>query len=820
MKVTKRNGTTVEFDHQKIKGAIRKAIEKVGEFASGSKWNGLDEEDQESTLVQLYQEVYHLITEKLGYDVFTVEEIQDVVETVLMAANEPAIAKEYITYRAKRAEQRELEKLVPDPNAIADYIHPSKYARYVESLNRREIFLESVNRVKDMHVRKFPDLEADIDKAFAYVQQKKILPSMRSMQFGGPAIEHHNARIYNCSYTLIDRPRVFSEMLYLLLCGCGCGFSVQKQHVAKLPKIKIIDYSVVKHIMVEDTIIGWATAVEELVNSYMDTGYHVEFSYSGIRPVGSPLNQSGGRAPGHLPLKKLLDTLREILHEVQGRHLRTIDAYDMTCHIAEAVLAGGVRRSSLSALFSYDDEDMLYAKDKKNFQFNGLNAHRAMSNNAVVLLRSTVTKQQFVDVMNLNRENYGDPGFVFMNNLDDGFNPCFEIGMHPVTNGMTGWSFCNLVEINVAACRTKDQFRRACHYASYIATLQAAYTDFQYIGAESKVIVERDALIGVSMTGMSDNPEIALDHTLLEEGARIVNGTNKLVAGLIGINPAKRTTCIKPSGTASLELGGVASGIGMHHTKRYFRRITANPLEAPAQHLKSINPHMVETKPNGDWCITFPVMAPEGSSLQNEVDALDFLATIFDTFDSWIITGWIIHTGPTHNISATVVVKEGQWGGVLEEVWKNRDRVTALSFLPEFSDKGIPFMPREEVVTEADWAKWKHLIKEYIPVDYTKMLEAHDNTAPVYELSCAGGACEVDQGIIEVASGTVIWSRGTGEFMCNYLAGYKEFKDLTIGEKVNRITYSGRAKLYEYGEILAINHQTGEAVVKPLKYPK
>lgn len=730
-KVIKRDGTEQRYNSAKIQVAIGNAMKET--FPGDSRWD-------KSSL-----EVMQVVDEKLKHSdgPFDIEFIQDLIERALMKQNFPRVAKAYILYRSKHAELRELD---PDPKAISDYIHASKYAQYIPELGRREIFEETVTRSRSMHIERFPDLTREICDKFAKVYEKRVLPSMRSMQFGGKAVAMHEARMYNCSFTLIDRPRVFQEIFYLLLCGCGVGYSVQKQHVAKLDKVgePNTDNVLIHH--VEDTIEGWADAVGLLMSTYQNNMYF-EPCYDLIRPRGSDLKTSGGKAPGHLPLKKLIRQIREIMDNAIGRRLRPLECHDLVCFIAEAVLAGGVRRSSLIALFSKDDDEMLSCKTHEHFNYQGLNTQRSMANNSVVLLRHLSNKEEFMQVMKLNKKSFGEPGFMFTNNLDHGTNPCGEIGIDPTTtkrNGLsvTGFGFCNLCEVNVAACKSEAEFFEACKAAAFIGTLQASYTDFPYLGEATKKIVERDALLGVGLVGIMDNPTIGLCAGTLKEGAQIVIRENIRVAQLIGINPAARCTTVKPSGTSSLELGCVGSGIHPHHSHRYFRRITANNNEPVAKYFAKINPHMVETKPNGDLCLTFPVKAPKNSIVISDLNAITFMDYIFKVYDSWILNG--NHGGfeLTHNISSTVVVKEGEWDKALEYAWSNKGRIRSMSFFPEFGDKKIPFAPREEV-TAQDESRWKNLVKNYTPVNYESFSEKEDATNRAAEPACSGDSCEI-----------------------------------------------------------------------------
>lgn len=732
MKVIKRDGTEQLYELSKIGDAVSAALKEVN-LPIG---NAVPISYSADAKIQ-----------KLDKDKIGIEEIQDIVEQTLMD-HSPEVAKAYILYRNRRAE---LRLLTPDPNAVSDYIHASKYAKYLSLSGRRETFQETVERSKQMHLYKFPALLDEIVTAFQFVFDKKVLPSMRSMQFGGYAIEQHNARIYNCTFSLIDRPRVFQEIFYLLLCGCGVGFSVQRQHVAKLPIIGEIDEQKVLIHHVEDSIIGWADTIGLLFNSYQEHLYF-EPCYDLIRPVGAKL-RTGGQAPGHLPLKKLVEKVRVILDDVVGRHLRPIECHDIVCHIAEAVLAGGIRRSSLISLFSKDDEEMLTCKTGEHFNYQGLNSQRAMANNSVVFLRSDTELLDFMDLMGLNRKAYGEPGFMFTNNLDHGTNPCGEIGIDPTimmgndncrdtvsTVQKTGFGFCNLCEINVAKCETKDEFIEAAMAAAFIGTLQASYTDFPYLGLVTERIVRRDALLGIGLVGIMDNPDIGLDPHTLHAAALAVKAVNNQVAEIIGINPAIRCTTVKPSGTSSLELGCIGSGIHPHHAERYFRRVTANANEPIIKFFNKHNPHMVDPKPNGDLCITFPVQAPKGGLVLADLDPVEFMNHIFKVYDAWVLTGGDGEL--THNISSTVVVGINDWSRVLECAWANRYKIRSMSFFPQFADKQIPFAPREEVTIQ-DEAKWKFLIKNYKPIDYSSMKEDDDHTDVGYEIACQGNACDV-----------------------------------------------------------------------------
>jgi ribonucleoside-diphosphate reductase alpha chain len=760
MRVLKRDGKTVE--PFKLK-ELRKAL-LLGFAASGV---AIKTSPIEQNIVTRLH--------RLDEETVTVEQILDATEEELMASGWTQVAKGFILYRESRNKVR-AERLRPDSSAISDFIHVSKYAKYVEDWQRRELYHETVARDHAMHTKRFQHLGSAflsrVEGAFAAVHRKEVLPSMRSMQFGGVAIEKHNARMYNCCFTHINRPDVFSKIFYLLLCGCGVGYSVQTQHVEELPPVKHIDKTDVTHWTIKDNIEGWGDAIEMLMASFFLTGRWIEFAYHEIRPQGSPLKTSGGKAPGHLGLREAIEAIRKILLSAQGRSLRPIECHDILCHLSVAVLSGGIRRSAMIALFSPGDTQMVYCKAKGEYG-NGINKQREQANNTAVFLREDVDEQEFRRIIKVADENYGDPGFLFVNDLDHGVNPCGEIGLHPVLwadcwqceglgileNHPTlpgegcdvcygwgrikeyGFAFCNLSEVNCAKFQMPEDFFNAVRRAAFIGTLQADYTSFPYLGWQSEEIAKRDALLGVSLTGVMDCPEIALNPEYQRRAANIAVETNREVAKLIGINPAQRVTTVKPSGTASLELGCVASGIHLHHAERYFRRVTGNLNEPPVQEFMRVNPHMVERKPNGDVALVFPVQAREGAITIEDVSALDFVEKVMSTFENWVKPG-SKSKDLFHSVSCTVTLREGEREDVVDYIWENRERITNMSFVPHILDKLYPFAPREAVKTPEDETYWNRLIEGYRPIDWTQFYEKEDATVRQQAQACMAGGCD------------------------------------------------------------------------------
>lgn len=776
MRVLKRDKTVQPWDRLKVEHALLKSFHHMNETANINELAGVVEKK----------------VMDVGADPIDIEAVQTFVIETLQDYGHHTVANHYRRYRDQRNEQR-AERLHPDSRILSDFIAVTKYSRWLPDEQRRETWDEACDRVELMHVNKFSSEQAEIRLAMSHVRAKAVLPSMRSMQFGGAAIEDHNVRMYNCAFTHANRLRVFGETFYNLLCGTGCGLSVQFHHVEALPPLVAIDKSRVTHFTVPDSIVGWADSVNELIRAHFITGEHVEFDYSRIRPEGARLQTSGGLAPGHLALKRMHEVLRSMLADAAYRQLRPIEVADAICHIAEAVLAGGIRRSSLIILFSPEDSEMAHSKVPGNFEFGGKNSQRAMMNISAHCLRKQTPQRIIRRLIGLAR-HFGDPGIYWADDMEVGCNPCGEIGMRPILRDdvkvqatppapdgfdyavelggdarmmdktldyepasweglndfraielyghSTGWQFCNVSEVNVATCKTEAEFRQRCWAAAYLGTLQAAYTSFPYLGPVTEAIVRREALCGVSLTGMCDNPAIAFDAGTLRSGAQVCVETNRQVASRIKINAAARMTTIKPSGTASLVLGCVGSGVHPHHARRYFRRVTENPLSPVGKFFRQFNPQAVETKPNGDLSITFCVEAPDAAITVKKEPALTFMDKIFVVYDNWIMPGHV-HGAVTHNVSCTVVVGDDEWQQVIERFISNRNSIGAMSFLGRYSDKGIPFMPREEVVTPADEAKWNYLCSTVVPIDYTLMKEFEDGTTHSLEPACAGGACEL-----------------------------------------------------------------------------
>ena len=612
---------------------------------------------------------------------------------------------------------------------LSDITVHMKYAKYIPELNRRETWEELVTRNKEMHQKRYPDLYNEIEENYRYVYKKKVLPSMRSLQFSGKPIEISPNRLYNCSYLPIDHVDSFSESMFLLLSGCGVGYSVQKHHVNKLPHVTKPFDKRTRRFVIGDSIEGWSDAVKVLIKSYLGPkrSSKVKFDYSDIRPKGARLVTSGGKAPGPQPLKECLLKIKGILDaKDDGTMLTTLEVHDIVCHVADAVLAGGIRRAALISLFSAYDEEMISCKSGSWWESN---PQRGRANNSAVLIRHKITKQFFMDLWKrIELSGSGEPGIYFNHDKDWGTNPCCEIALRP-------FQFCNLCEVNVSNVEGQDDFNNRVKAAAFIGTLQAGYTEFHYLREIWQETTEKDALIGVSMTGIGSAAVLQQD---MQEGANIVKSENARVAKLIGINRAARTTCVKPAGTTSLVLG-TSSGIHAWHNDYYIRRLRVGKNEAIYKYLVKNHPELVQDeyfRPHDTAVIEIPQSAPKGSILRTE-SAFDLLERVKRVATEWVAPGH--RTGSnTHNVSATISLKKEDWDKAGEWMWKNRDCYNGLSVLPY--DGGTYTQAPFEDITKK---KFEQLVKLLQDVNLENVIEETDETDLSGELACAGGSCEI-----------------------------------------------------------------------------
>jgi ribonucleoside-diphosphate reductase alpha chain len=602
-----------------------------------------------------------------------------------------------------------------------------KYAKYRPELQRRETWEELVTRNMEMHIKKYPQLEQEIRDNYKFVYDKKVLPSMRSMQFAGKPIEMSPNRIYNCAFAPIDDWRVFSEIMFLLLGGTGVGYSVQKHHVDALPEIRKPNADKTRRFLIGDSIEGWADSISVLVKSYFFGGSKPQFDFRDIRQKGARLITSGGKAPGPQPLKECLIKLEGILDaKKNGDKLSPIEVHDMVCHIADAVLAGGIRRAALISLFSANDEQMISCKSGAWWETN---PQRGRANNSAVLMRHKIDKPYFMDLWKrIEASGAGEPGIYLSNDKDWGTNPCCEIALRP-------FQFCNLCEVNVSDVVDQDDLNARVKAASFIGTLQAGYTDFHYLRPIWQRTTEKDALIGVSMTGIGSGAVLKMN---MKEAAKVVKVENARVAEVLGINASARTTTVKPAGTTSLTLG-TSSGIHAWHNDYYIRRVRVGKNEAIYSHLLVNHPELVEDeyfRPHDTAVIGIPQKAPDTAIFRTE-SPIQLLERVKKVHGEWIKPGH--RTGNnTHNVSATVSIREHEWDAVGEWMWENKEYYNGLSVLPYDGGTYIQ-APFEDCTKE----KYEELMKTLNEVDLSKVIEIEDNTDLSGEVACAGGACEV-----------------------------------------------------------------------------
>jgi ribonucleoside-diphosphate reductase alpha chain len=682
--------------------------------------------------------------------------------------------------------------------------YSGNYSKYINDKQRYETWEESVERVMKMHRLKYKDHLEELSPYLNFVQKayndKLLLGSQRALQFGfddeNLGILKHNSKMYNCLSSYADRPAFFQEAMYWLLSGCGIGFRIFQKDVDNYRNIFTRNKGV-KTFVIEDSIEGWSDAVGVLISSYLSEeynvtfpeyqGFRVDFDYSKIRKRGS-LISGGFKAPGHKGLQNSILKIEELLNaRTLNNTLRTIDVYDIIMHMSDAVLSGGVRRSATICLFHKDDTLLLNAKTGNWFIDN---PQRGRSNNSVLLLRNEVSKEEF-DLMFKSVEDWGEPGFIWTDSYDITYNPCVEIGKYPQIDGVTGWQGCNLTEGNGGMCDNEETFYKMCEASAIMGTLQAGYTDFKYVDKTSpaKLIFERESLLGCSITGFTNNPEI------LERGAQILKETNKLISKIIGINQAARIGCVKPSGNASVLLE-TASGIHGEHSKRYLRNVQVNKDEDIPSIIKGSNPTMFEnsvwSSNNSDWVVSFPVEVKKDSLFKDDLLGVDLLEKVKLVQKHWVEASTnkelCVLPETRHNVSNTINVND--WKKVRDYIYENREYFAGVSLLSNSGDKDYNQAPFTSVLTIDEILKKYGEASLFASGLIVDALHVFNNNL---WLACDSVLLNIE---FEENSDTALkkdWVRRYKKFALNYLNNdYKKtsylLKDVHLLHKWNNIT--------------------------------
>jgi ribonucleoside-triphosphate reductase len=629
------------------------------------------------------------------------------------------------------------------PSIYQDFIHISRYARFSDELKRRETWDETVDRYIK-YFQKYTEGNKKIpwEELRQGILNLEAMPSMRALMTAGVALEKDNVAGYNCSYIVIDNPKAFDEIMYILMCGTGVGFSVESRYTNKLPEVPDELHETETTIVFRDSKIGWATGYREYV-SLLYSGKIAKFDVSKIRPSGERLKTFGGRASGPDPLVDLLQFTRNIFMKARGRKLTTLECHDIVCKVADIVVVGGVRRSALISLSDLNDDQM---RNSKSGQWWLAEGQRQLANNSAVYEHKPDMDTFMKEWFSLYRSKSGERGIFSRaasqavaakygrrdDSIDYGTNPCSEIILRP-------YQFCNLSEVVIRENDTLDTLLKKVRLATILGTLQATQTNFRYLNKKWKNNTEEEALLGVSLTGIMDNiftsgqyyeqgletPLESLLTQLREEAVKV----NKQFAKILGINPAAAITCVKPSGTVS-QLVDSASGIHPRYAHHYIRRVRQDKKDPLADFMVS-HGYVVESDFYGDtrWVFSFPIKAPEHAITTKDVTAIQQLELWKVYQEHWC----------EHKPSITVYVGEDEWMGVGAWVYNNIGVLSGVSFLPR--DTGTYRQaPYEEITAE----KYEELSSiQNLDIKWTDFIENTDNTESAKTLACSAGVCEI-----------------------------------------------------------------------------
>ncbi len=753
--ITKRDGTRVPFNTAKIAVAVGKAMKAAGEF---------NESAPEKVAAAVTKNL-ELACETKGDCTPSVEGVQDEVERELMRLGFTATAKAYILYRAERSKVRSVQGEVPERvralataskqyfagNPLGEFVYLRTYARWIEAENRRETWIETVDRyisfMRENLGTKLTD--AEYDEVRDAILRQEVMPSMRLMQFAGEAARRCNTCAYNCTFIAPTKLRDFAEIMYLSMQGCGVGFAVESQNVEQLPQIQKQTKKKLPTHQVADSKEGWCDALTLGLETWY-AGSDIEFDFSQIRPAGARLKVMGGKASGPEPLRSLLEFAREKILRRQGRRLRPIDVHDIICKVGECVVAGGVRRTAMISLSDLDDVEL---RDAKKGQFYMNEPYRMVANNSAVYENRPSNTELMEEWVALMKSGSGERGIFNRGSLSNtlpkrrvanfkkrgflngdgivhgsiGTNPCGEIILQSK-------QFCNLSEVIARAHDTSESLMRKARLAALLGTYQASLTKFNYISPEWADNCREEALLGVSITGQWDSPAARNPETLQAMRDLVVTA-NENYAKRFGINPSMAVTAVKPSGTVS-QTFNCSSGIHPRHAKYYIRRVRISATDSLFKMLKDqgvpFYPEVGQSAENATtYVLQFPVESPDSSKFKDDFSALEQL-------EYWKM---IKLNFTEHNPSATISVGEDEWIGVVDWVQKNWDIIGGLSFLPRF-DHVYRLAPYETI----DKKRYDELVANFPTIDYSKLViyERTDETEQKKELACVGGVCDVD----------------------------------------------------------------------------
>lgn len=743
-KIKKRDGTIIPFDFEKIKRAIYKAMDIVGEGSP---------EEAEIVAGKVLMDLVKIAKNDKDF-IPTIERTQDLMEQELMLADYIKSSKDYILYRKEKALLRPDNLKVPEHvkklteeskkyfrNPLSEFVYYRTYARWIAEEGRRETWIETVDRYMDFMRDKLRKTlkESEYQEVRQAILKQEAMPSMRLLQFAGPAAEKTNVCAYNCSFIAPSKLQDFGEIIYISMCGTGVGFSVESKNIQSLPQIKKQTGEKLETFVVPDTKEGWADAFVHGMKTWFD-GSDVEFDFSLLRPVGARLKIMGGKSSGPKPLMDLIAFAKRIVFKRQGRRLKNIDAHDIICKIGECVVSGGVRRSALISLSDLDDQDMC---NSKNGQFWLNEGQRMLANNSAVYDEKPTETEFLKEWIALMKSGSGERGIfnrdslkkslperrleVSKKSIDEmGTNPCGEIILRSK-------QFCNLSEVVARKEDTEEILMRKIRIATILGTYQSILTKFGYISREWKKNCDEERLLGVSITGQWDSP-VARDPKVLERLRLETIRINKIYAKKFGVNESTCITAVKPSGTVSQTVD-CSSGMHPRHAPYYIRRIRISATDSLFKMMKdqgvSYNPEVGQTEEEANtFVLEFPMKAPEGSICKDDLSAIDQL-------EHWKIVK-VNYT--EHNPSVTISVGDNEWIKVANWIYQNWDIVGGLSFLPR-SNHVYQLAPYEEISKK----KYKELIEKMPKFDFSKIVtyELKDETEVKKELACVSGVCDI-----------------------------------------------------------------------------